>query len=650
MPHHNYIPSLAALFALLVIPTLAADQAHPLGPPENVIVEGVPPIPPDLAEAVDRYTNFRSASLAGWHPINREMLIETRFAETLQVHRVKMPGGSREQLTFFKDNVENAWIQPTRGDYFVLSKDVGGDENYQRYRFDLADGRITLLTDGKSRNTDGVWSNAGDQFVYGSTRRNGKDVDLCVMNPAEPAFNRMLIQLDGGGWTPLGFSPDDRTLLIGEYISANEEYLWLVDASTGQKTLFTPRTQEKVLYSYAQFSRDGKGIYAMTDKDSEFGRLAYIDLATGKHTYLTDHIHWDVEDFALSWDGKTIVFTTNEDGRSIMRFLDTATGKETPAPKLPVGLIGGLQWHKNNRDLGFWLVTPRTTLDTYSLDIQTGKIERWTFSESGGLNTEAFADPELARWKSFDGRMISGWLYKPPAKFTGKRPVIIEIHGGPEGQSRAAPLGAWNYFVQELGIAIIHPNVRGSTGYGKTFLALDNGLLREDSYKDIAALFDWIKDQPDLDPERIMVTGGSYGGFMTLAVATHYADRIRCAVDLVGPSNLVTFLKNTSAYRQDLRRAEYGDERDPKILEFLSRIAPLNHVEKLTKPLFVLQGGNDPRVPLSESVQMVDAVRKHGTPVWYLLAKDEGHGFTKKKNRDYQMMSTVQFVKQYLLK
>jgi dipeptidyl aminopeptidase/acylaminoacyl peptidase len=253
------------------------------------------------------------------------------------------------------------------------------------------------------------------------------------------------------------------------------------------------------------------------------------------------------------------------------------------------------------------------------------------------------------RWKSFDGKTISGWLYRPPAKFTGKRPVIVNIHGGPEGQSRPIFQGANNYYLNDLGVAIIYPNVRGSTGYGKTFTKLDNGFLREDSYKDALALLDWIKTRSDLEADRVMVMGGSYGGHMTLAISTYYPDRIRCALDVVGIGNLVTFLENTSAYRRDLRRVEYGDERDPKMREFLNRIAPLNNAAKITKPLFVVQGGNDPRVPLSESVQMVETVRKHGTPVWYLMAKDEGHGFAKKKNRDFLLDSTVLFIREHLL-
>jgi dipeptidyl aminopeptidase/acylaminoacyl peptidase len=640
---------LSLLLLASTVPAAAQDEV--IAPGDNLVVEGVPKIPASLAEEVGRYTEFRGAGLASWHPTRREMLIGTRFADTSQVHYVKFPGGARTQLTFFKENVGGARFQPTDGSYFVFQKDKGGNEQYQKYRYDFATGNVTLLTDGKSRNTGGVWSNKGDRLAYSSNRRSADDMDLWVVNPSDPKSDRVLAEFKGGGFGASDWSPDDRQLLVGEYVSANESYIWLVDAATGEKTLVTPKGgAEKVLYGGAQFSRDGRGLYVTTDRDSEFQRLAYIDLATKKHTYLTDHIKWDVDEFSLSWDGKMIAFVSNEDGLGVLHLLDTKTGKERPVPKLPVGVLDNLRWHKNNRDLGFGVDSARSTYDVYSLDVQTNKVERWTFSETGGINIENFPEPELVRWKSFDGRQISGFLYRPPAKFAGKRPVVIDIHGGPEGQSRPWFQGTNNYLLNELGVAIILPNVRGSTGYGKTFLKLDNGLLREDSYKDIGALLDWIKTRADLDADRVMVTGGSYGGHMTLAVATYYPERIRAALDVVGPSNFVTFLENTSGYRRDLRRVEYGDERDPKMREFLTRTAPLTNASKIVRPLFVVQGGNDPRVPLSESVQMVETVRKNGTPVWYLMAKDEGHGFGKKKNQDFLFYSTVLFIREHLLK
>jgi dipeptidyl aminopeptidase/acylaminoacyl peptidase len=359
-----------------------------------------------------------------------------------------------------------------------------------------------------------------------------------------------------------------------------------------------------------------------------------------------------VDEFELSADGALLAFVANEDGLDTLHLLDTATGKERPAPKLGLdpGLIGGLEWRPGTHELAFTYNSARTPSDAYTYDVATGKTERWTESETGGLDASKFGAPELVRWKSFDGKMISGFLYKPAARFTGPRPVIINIHGGPEGQARPSFLGRTNYYLNELGVAVVFPNVRGSTGYGKTFLKLDNGMKREDSVQDVGALIDWIGTRPDLDASRIMVTGGSYGGYMTLASATHFNDKIRCSLDVVGISNFISFMERTEAYRRDLRRVEYGDERQPEMRAFFEKIAPLNNAGKISKPLFVVAGRNDPRVPYQEGEQMVATVRKNGTPVWYLLGKDEGHGFSHKKNQDYQFYATVAFVQEFLLK
>jgi dipeptidyl aminopeptidase/acylaminoacyl peptidase len=640
----------ALVFMSLFLSAIIAAQNTEVVANENLIVEGVPKIPASLAETVERYTNFRGASLESWDPAKREMLISTRFADTSQVHLVKMPGGARTQLTFYPDSVFGAQFSPVSDNAFVFSKDIGGNEFFQIYRFDRDSGDVTLLTDGKSRNVASAWSDDGRRLAYGSTRRDGNDVDLYVVEPANAKSDHLIAELKGGGWEPLDWSPDNNKVLVREEISAQEAYLWIVDANSGDKTLITPKSEVKIAYSGAEFSKDGKGLYVTTDKDSEFQRLAYVDLASKQHRYLTNHISWDVDGFDLSYDGKTIAFVVNEDGFGVLHLLDTNTGKEKPVSNLPKGIVYGVRWHKNNRDLGVNITSARSTSDVYSLDVQTGKVDRWTYSETGGLNTANFSEPQLIHWKSWDDRQISGFLYSPPAKFSGRRPVIIDIHGGPEGQSRPDFMERDNYFLNELGVALIFPNVRGSTGYGKTFLSLDNGLLREGSYKDINSLLDWIPTRPDLDSSRVLVTGGSYGGFMTLAVATNYNDRICCSIDVVGPSNLVTFLEHTSGYRQDLRRVEYGDERDPKVRAFLEQIAPLNKAKNITKPLFVIAGKNDPRVPASESEQMASIVRQNGTPVWWLEAKDEGHGFRKKKNQDYEFYAEVMFVKEYLLK
>ena len=641
---------MACVAGLLAGASLLAQEAV-VSPPESIVAEGVPKVPAALAETAGRYGAYRSAGLADWNPTKREMLVATRFADTPQLHLVSTPGGARRQLTFFSDAVTSGRFHPNGGDYIVFMKDIGGGEWYQLYRYDLKTGDVTLITDGKARNLMGPWSSKGDELAYMSTRRTGKDTDLWVMNPADPKSDHLLTKLEGGGWEALDWSPDDKKILLKEELSINESYLWLLDTATGDKTALTPRdTKEKVSYGDAEFSKDGKGAYVTTDSDSEFHRLAYLDLATKQTKYLTSKIPWDVDGFDLSHDGKRIAFVTNEAGVSVLHVRSAGSEADAAFPKLPTGVIGALRWQHDSRELGFSIVNARGPGDVYSIDVPSGKLARWTTSETA-VRTAAFPEAELVKWKSFDGKEISGFLYRPPAaKFSGKRPVLVVIHGGPEGQSQPTFLGRGNYYLNELGIALIYPNVRGSTGYGKTFSLLDNGFKREDTYKDINALFDWIGGQADLDASRICVTGGSYGGHMTLAISTFYSDRIKCSVDIVGMSNLVTFLQHTEAYRRDLRRVEYGDERDAKMREFLERIAPMNHVDQIRKPMLVIAGKNDPRVPVSESVQIVAALKKEGTPVWYLMATDEGHGYRKKVNQDYQFYATVEFLTEYLLK
>ncbi len=644
-------------FVFLLFTAIAFAQSAPppsaavIKPADNLVTEGIPPIPASIAEQAGRYTEVRSASVADWHPARRELLVLTRFGDTNQAHLVKIPGGARTQLTFFSDRVLGARFEPSKGDYFVFLKDIGGGEWFQLYRYDFATGDITLLTDGKSRNLGALFSHAGDRLLYTSTRRNNQDTDVWTTNPRDPKSDRMLLQLQGGGWQPLAWSFDDKQVLLAEEISANESYLWLVDVAAGQKRLLTPKGgAEKVFYGDGAFSKDGRGLYVTTDRDSEFHRIAFLDLASLQHTYLTTEIPWDINNLELSDDGGTLAFVSNENGASVLHLLDTATRMPKPAPKLPLGVIGGVRWHKNSRDLAFTMTSARSPSDAYSLDAQSGQLSRWTYSETGGLNTQNFSEPQLIQWRSFDGREMSGFLYRPPARFTGKRPVMVNIHGGPEGQSRPGFIGNNNYYISELGVAMIFPNVRGSTGFGKTFLKLDNGMNRDHTFKDINALLDWIAAQPDLDSSRVMIMGGSYGGLMTYAIATFYNDRICCSLPVVGVTSLVTFLEHTEAYRRDLRRAEYGDERDPKMREYMTKISALNNAEKIHKPLFAVVGKNDPRVPYTESVQMIDKIRRNGAPVWFLIANDEGHGFAKKKNQQFQFFSTIMFVRNFLLR
>lgn len=636
--------------ALLFLIAIALGAESFLSAPASLTVEGVPPIPISLADNVARYNSARSASLMDWHPVKREILIETRFADTPQIHRVVMPGGDRTQLTFFSDRVgADARYRPPSGEWFLFSKDSGGAEFYQLFLYDGNRGESSMITDGKSRNTSPRWSPDGRWLAYSSTMRNGTDTDLYVMDPSDPNTARLLLRADGGSASASDWSPDGRALIVSQRTGTASGKLYLLDVATGKKEPLVAEG-ERTGFETVRFSKDGKGVYLTSTQGGEFHRLAYFDFATRKTEFLIPNQKWDAEKLTLSKNGDLLAFLLNEDGADTVHVMDTRSRTEIPLPKIPYGVIGAVRWHNNGRDLGFSLSSARSPSDVYSVDVKTGVLERWTASETGGLNPENFPEPELIRWKSFDGRTISGYLYLPSsARFTGARPVIVNIHGGPASQSRPGFLGRTNYYLNELGVAVIYPNVRGSTGYGKTFLALDNGSKREDSVKDIGALLDWIDARSDLDSKRVMVTGGSYGGYMTLASMVHYSDRLRCGADTVGISNWVTFLERTESYRRDSRRREYGDERKPEMRELLLKISPANHADRITKPLMIVAGKNDPRVPASEGEQMAAAIRKNGGTVWRLEAADEGHGFAKKKNQDFQFAATVMFVKAYLV-
>lgn len=640
--------NLLFILSMLIISVRAQPS---IVPGDNLFTEGIPELPATLINDVKNYTESRGASLVTWHPSRREILISTRFGNSNQLHYVKMPGGDRKQITFFDEPIGFATFEPTKGEYFLFYKDQGGNEFSQIYRYDLANNRVTLLTDGKRSQNGGIqWNTGNDKIAYGSTKRNGQDRDIYVLNPLDPMSDKKVAENSGGGWRVADWSPDDSKLLLQEGISVNESRLYLLDLSSGNKVRLLPEQDERTTFSGISFTKNGKGIYLITNKDSEFNRLAYYDMSSKKLTYISTSIPWDVEHAELSKDGTRLAFVTNENGLSKLHSLSTATNEYTSIQDIPAGIIGGISWYGDSKSIGITFVAYNSSADVFEYNIATKELIRWTESELGGMDLSALQEPKLISWKSFDGKSISGYLYTPSSKFSGKRPVIISIHGGPEGQSRPVFQGRSNYYLSELGIAIIYPNVRGSTGYGKSFVDLDNGMKREESVKDIGALIDWIAQQPGLDKDRIMIMGGSYGGYMTLAVSYLFSDKIRCALDVVGISNFNTFMKNTEAYRRDLRRVEYGDEQDPKMAAYFEAIAPLNHTDKIKKPLFIVQGGNDPRVPHTESIQMKEKIKQNGGTVWFLMAKDEGHGFKKKNNVDFQFYSTIEFIKQFLIK
>lgn len=637
-----------ALAALLGLAALVAAAPRIFPVPSNLKPDGIPPLDAALFDEIARYTAARSALLLDWKPGSRSVLIATRFADVAQLHAVRTPGAYRRQLTFFRDHVSTASYNPANGGEILFEKDAGGDEFYQLYLLD-ASGQVNRITTGdRSRNQSAVWSRSGKQIVYTSTKRDGEHADIWITDPRRPAAARTLYEAKDPGWEISDWSADETKLLLILNRSAVHSELYLMDVKSGRlEPLSMPDAE--VDYREARFSADGRGAYVTSNVGSEFERLGYVDFLSKRFTPLRPDVKWDVTQVEVTRDGKKVAYVVNEDGADILRVLDTGTREDIPLPEMPRGTIGGLHWRDMSDEIGFSLTSAQSPGDVYSVRMENGAVERWTYSEAGGLDVSKFSEPRLIHWKSFDGLQISGYLYAPNSGFSGRRPVIINIHGGPEGQSKPGFLGANNYYLQELGVAIIFPNVRGSSGYGKPFLNADNEYKREDSVKDIGALLDWIRTQPDLDASRIMVTGGSYGDYMTLSVMIHYSDRVRCAVEAVGISNFRTFLEHTEAYRRDLRRVEYGDERIPKMRDFFESISPMNNAAKITKPIFIIAGRNDPRVPWTEGKQMTEALRSHNVPTWFLVAEDEGHGFAKKSNRDYLFTATIEFVKRFLL-
>lgn len=642
MNHCKFRSVLHCLATLLLIMGPGGfAQARSIDVPASIVTRDVPALPASVAQRLAQYANVRSAYLAGWQDDN--LLVYTRFADSMQLHRVKQPLGYREQLTFLKEPVGGA-IVPARGakDKLMLLWDVGGSEFDQLYLFDLKRRTSKLVSDGKSLYASVIWSPDEQRFVYVTTERNGRNWDIHIQDLQ--GNKRVVFESESGYWFPLDWSADGKRLLVRNRVSINESSVYELDIASRELSPLLG-TQERMSVSNARYDANDDVIFTADDR-GEFLRLQRLDRSTGNIDVITEEIAWDVEAFVLSPDRDRVAFSVNANGTSKLSIWNARTNKVSRLSDVPAGLISGMRFSPEGQRLALTINRANSPADVYVVGLRRGKVQRWTHSEVGGLDAGRFVEPELISYATFDGRDIPAFVYRPATP--GPHPVVISIHGGPEGQYRPRFSTTVQSYVNEMGVVFIAPNVRGSAGYGKTYLTLDNGYLREDSVKDIGALLDWVASQDDLDSDRVAVMGGSYGGYMVLASVVHFGDRLAAAVESVGISNFVTFLENTQAYRQDIRRVEYGDERDEKMRAFLQSISPLNHVERMQTPLLISQGANDPRVPASESDQIKQALDEAGVPAWYILATDEGHGFRKKVNRDYDQAAKFAFLESYL--
>ena len=653
--------ALSSTFAQAQTPAVVAPNA-------NLTTDGMPPIEQTIADKVAAYTDFRGYGFVDWHPTQDAMLVRHREAgaNIAQIYLLRSAGSTLEKITDFPDPVTAAAFEPLKGGSILYTRDTGGNEATQVFRMDLATRQSTLLSLADERST-GTWSRQGNQVLVAAVpidktaaggTRSTLNTTLSLVDPLVPTERRTLAVLPGGGWGEFSFSYDGRWIAALQYRTPNDSDLFLIDAATGERQQLLPKPGAAPAGIGAMaWSRDNRQLFITTNEGGEFSELAAFTLSSQGLKVLTRHIPWDVQSVGTSPDGRQLLAVVNNNGRDEVHLFDAKSGKALPRPAMGAGAIGGIAWHEGTAHRGrkslfaVALNSPQSPGDVYAVGAAGSRPVRWTTASSpASVLPETFVSPELVTIKSFDGLPISALLYLPDAKkFPGKRPVRVDFHGGPEGQSTVRFMGRSNYLLNELGVAVLLPNVRGSVGYGKTFVDLDNGFKRKDSVKDGGAFLAWIGTHPRLDASRILVAGGSYGGYMSLATAADYSPLIRGAIDVVGISHFATFLTNTESYRRDLRRVEYGDEREPAMRAFHEKIAPLNNAANITVPLFVVQGKNDPRVPYTEAAQMVRAVRSNGVPVWYLLADNEGHGFRRKANADYQFYGEVKFIESVLL-
>ncbi|MFC3582145.1 S9 family peptidase [Sphingomonas hylomeconis] len=603
-------------------------------------LENVPPIAPELTTAVARYQQSRSASVADWLP-DGSLLIATRFGTTVQLHRVQAPGMARTQITFAAEPIAGGRAIP-QSDRIAFSRDTGGDEWFQIYTMG-PDGNPLQLTEAGTRNDGLTVSKDGRRIFWSQAIKGSGDRNILSADPTDPA-SRALVYKATGAMTPSDVSDDGKTLLMTLGVSNREQKLFTLDIASGALTEIAKGTPANL--SGAKFIRGGRALLAVSNRGSDVQRLVEIDVATGRMTPIAPGLAWDVEDFELSDDGRVLAYVINEDGYSKVVVRDFVTRRALPQPAFIKGVVSALRLSPDGRKLAVSIASAAGPGDVYGWDVGGGTLARWTQSEIGPIDRARLPEPKLVRFASFDKLSVPAFVYRPKSAARGaKTPVLISIHGGPEGQARPGWSPTIASFVDTLGATVIVPNVRGSDGYGTKYLNLDNAEKREDSVRDIGALLDWIATQPDLDASRIAVIGGSYGGYMSLAAMTKYSDRLAGGVDLFGIGDWVTFLENTEAYRRDNRRAEYGDERTAKMKAVFAKISPRANVAGITKPMLIEQGVNDPRVPMRESKQMVDALRARGVPVSYLLFADEGHGWRKKPNQDLSLQVEMAFLR-----
>jgi dipeptidyl aminopeptidase/acylaminoacyl peptidase len=607
------------------------------------------PYPPDVYEYdIERYLNVRSAFGASFRA-DGTLSFRMDTTGTPQVWTMPEAGAWPTQRTFYDERVTFASPSPERAET-VFGMDEGGDERGSLFRLD-DDGRITELTQPDAKHRWGGWSHDGDRIAFASNRREESVFDVYVQ-PRDGTDGDARRLLEGDGWLSVaGWSPDDSRLLVHEARSNVDTDVYVLDVASGALAALTGEGvpgdgntgDEAVRYKSLSWGPDGEYVYCCSDRDGDTLSLVRLDAADGTLETVVDGGTWNVDGVAIDDVTGRIAYSRNADGYTELTVGDLEGERidPRPDPELPAGIAGGVDFDDGADRFAVTVTTDTHNANVYVVDVETGAAERWTQAPTAGIPESTFVESDPIRYGTFDGREIPGYLSVPETVPEGGAPTIVDVHGGPESQRRPSFSAIKQYFLAH-GYAVFEPNVRGSTGYGREYAALDDVEKRMDAVADVEAAAAWLAARPEVDGDRLIAKGGSYGGFVTLAALTEYPDLWAAGVDIVGIANFVTFLENTGSWRRSLREAEYGSLEDDR--ELLESISPINSIDRIEAPLFVLHGENDPRVPVGEARQVAEAAEAAGVPVETLVFEDEGHGIAKRENRIEAHAAIIEFL------
>jgi dipeptidyl aminopeptidase/acylaminoacyl peptidase len=581
-----------------------------------------------FAYTIEQYLSIRGNSVAGLSPDDEDFYYYDSITGVRQAYRLSLEGGFPQQVTYFEEGIEGITIHPVE-DIIAITADTGGNERYQVYLADSWGANPELITPGGDTiNYFGGFSRDGRWMLYKSNVRNEAYFDIYLYD-LKSGISELIVQ-DDSYQAISGFSPDGRYVGFLRYYDSKNSDIFLYDRVKGGDPILVTPHEGDAEYGGLEWLVGSSGFYFASNEGREFIGLAFYDVTKSDWEW-SETPDWDIEDYGVSYSGKYLFYEVNADAIDELVVKDLNSGEYIEPPPMNIGQYSSESFTKDDKTMVFTHNNTINPTSVYRWDINSDTVTRLTYPFLSGIDSKSFVPSERVYYESFDGLEIPTFIYKPVGLRPGeKTPVIVHAHGGPEAQAQAWFSAIFQYYLDKgYGVAI--PNIRGSSGYGLEYARADNIRKRPDAVKDMEYLVRWLEDQPWADTDKLVITGGSYGGYMVLACLTEQPDLWAAGVCSIGIANFVTFLNNTGVWRRPLRESEYGylDED----YDFLVEISPLTNAHKIRAPLMVIHGANDPRVPVSEAEQIVEAARDNGVPVMYLLYDDEGHGITKLKNR-----------------